>query len=179
MTHLSCSHCSQLEQICVPVPGPSWGQDLQTVPEQAPRETDPALPTGGRTEPCPHGSSCASSCATQGHAVFTGLSPGEAGQRDLPSTRYREGTTHHQTARTGKGDIAGRGDHGGAGPCISPPGGRSCHPTSPNRAPPSFPRSCIAPAACSCACAKTQRYFCSRFLAAAVEILLLHPRHGD
>lgn len=48
---------------------------------------------------------------------------------------------------------------------------------SPNQASPSFPHSCIAPAACSCARAKTQSYFCSCFLA-AVEILLLHPRHG-
>lgn len=76
-----------------------------------------------------------------------------------------------------RGMLWARG-HGGAGPCVSLLAGCSCHPASPNRAPPSFPCSCIAPAACSCARAKTQCYFCSHFLA-AVEILLLHPRHGD
>lgn len=106
MTCLSCSHCSQLKQIYVPLPDPSWGRDLQTVPQQAPRERDPALPQqGGQSRILT--SSCASSCATRGHAVFTGLSPGETRQRDCPSTRCGEGTQHHQAARRGEGDIAG------------------------------------------------------------------------
>lgn len=44
----------------------------------------------------------------------------------------------------------------------------------------SSPRSCIAPAACSCAHAKPKAIFApGTRVFAAVETLLLHPRHGD
>lgn len=74
------SHCSQLEQTCIPVPDPSWGRDLQTVTQQGPRDRDSALPAGGGTEMCPYGSSCATHRCT----VFTGLSAGDARQNDPP-----------------------------------------------------------------------------------------------
>lgn len=113
-----------------------------------------------RTEPRPHGSSC----ATHGCAVFGGASPGEPGQRKLPSTPrscYREGTKHHQAARPGKGDTDGQGGTkrlSPASPCLW--GARATQAAQTQRSLPPPPQ-LHCPCSLFCARAKTQCYFCS------------------
>lgn len=92
---LPCSHCSQLEQSYSPVSDPSWGRDLQELPQkeegQSHVPTAPAVPPAVPPAPC----------------RISGLSPGEAGQRDLASRHCRAAPKHRQAAGTGEGDTAG------------------------------------------------------------------------
>lgn len=94
MIPLSCSYCSQLEQSYSPVPDLSWGQDLQELPQQ--EEGQSHVPTPQL---------CLQMCHLRPCSI-SGLSPGEAGQRDLPSTHCRVGTKHRWAARMGEGDVA-------------------------------------------------------------------------
>lgn len=88
-----------------------------------------------------------------------------------------KGTCHHSVHRSVPNATMGKGPC----PCVRDTEGLSSSqpclqsPASPNHAAPSSSRSCIAPAACSCAHAKPRAIFAP----AAVETLLLHPRCGD
>lgn len=161
------SCCYQLEQIYIPV----QARPGDEISRQCPAGTQGEGPcTAHRTEPCPH----SSSCATHSCAAFEG----KPGKRNLPSSPTgRKPSTIKQPGQA-RETPTGEGTQRGCPLCLP-----ACGVLVPPRQPkPSVslppPPQLHCPCSLFCARAKTQCYFCSRFLA-AVEILLLHPRHGD
>lgn len=132
---------------------PDLGMRSPGSAQQAPKERDPALPTGQSHAPTAPAVPPTAVQHLRG-SLGRGTSPAapQGGNQAPSSSQDRQG--RHRQAR----------GHREVVPCVSLPVGCLCHPGSPNPVSPSLlPHSCIAPAACSVPVPKPSAIFAPDF----------------